>query len=187
MKNVKQKDFEKTIKHFKEIEDVRGKIWNMARHLLLKGYEIEACILILATWNFAGFRYFLKKFNVEKFKIVIKNLQPSFEKLKNETFKKVNIDDEKIKREIQEIYTKLKNIVGQTGASKIMALKNPKLFIMWDTDIRKMCKIKNNATFNEYIEFFKKMKKKFSNVKSPKKIPFPKAIDEYNYVKAHKK
>jgi len=36
------------------------------------------------------------------------------------------------------IYDAFKAVAEQTGASKIMHFKQPKLFIMWDTDIRRM-------------------------------------------------
>ena len=182
---INQKDFENTIKKFRIIEDTRGSLWDRARNLLLKGYETEAYILILATWNFADFRYFLKNFDLYKFENVIKKLTPIFNKVKNKTFEKTDFKNKDLQKDIKLIYSDLKKVVRQTGASKIMALKNQNLFVMWDTEIRKMYKIDNRATPNDYIEFLGKMKNEFKEIKyRNKKIPFAKAIDEYNYVKA---
>ena len=182
---IAQKDFENTIKKFHAIENTRGSLWGRARNLLLKGHEIEAYILILATWNFAGFRFFLRNFDLNKFENIIKKLNPIFNKLKNKTFEKVDLKNKNLQEDVKLIYEELKKIVKQTGASKIMALKNQKLFVMWDTEIRKIYRINNRATLDNYIEFLEKMKNEFKEIKyQNKKIPFAKAIDEYNYVKA---
>ena len=53
-----QIEFEKTISEFQKIEAARDQLWDRAKVLIEKGFEVEACILILATWNFARFRYF---------------------------------------------------------------------------------------------------------------------------------
>ena len=64
---ISQKEFENTIKEFERIVDVRDQLWDRARKLLENGYEVDAYILILATWNFARFRYFIKIFDLDKF------------------------------------------------------------------------------------------------------------------------
>jgi hypothetical protein len=182
---ITPKGFKSTIKEFSETEDSH-EFWPMARNLLLKGYEIEAYILILATWNFAGFRYLLKDFDLGKFRSTIKNLNSHFDKLKNLTFEKADLEDDDFISEIKFIYQKLKDIVKQIGATKMMALKNPGLFVMWDTKIREMYRINNKATPDDYIKFLKKMKEEFGHIKwTDKKKPFAKAIDEYNYIKTH--
>ena len=185
---INQTHFENTIKKFSVVEDARGKLWNKARNLLLGGYETEAYILILATWNFAGFRFFLKKFNLTKFENTLKKLNPIFNKIKKETFECVDFKSKDLQKDIKLIYSKLKKFVGQTGASKIMALKNPNLFVMWDTEIRKMYRIDNQAKPDDYIEFLQRMKNEFKGIKwQDKKRPFAKVIDEYNYVKAEER
>lgn len=68
-----------------------------------------------------------------------------------------------------------------------MALKNPELFVMWDTEIRKIYKISNKATPADYLKFLRKMKEVFGYIKwRDKNTPIAKAIDEYNYVEADK-
>ena len=179
-----QKDFKSTIKQFHQIEE-RDEFWPRARKLLLNGYEVEAYVLILATWNFAGFRYVLKNFDLGKFKNTLKKLNPRFNKLRDLTFEEADFEDKELVPDIKFIYQRLKDIVKQTGASKMMALKNPRLFVIWDTKIRKMYKIDNKAQPDDYIQFLKKMKQEFSHIKwTDKKTPLAKAIDEYNYIKA---
>ena len=136
---ISQQDFKKTTRQFDKIEQ-RSDFWYRARNLLLNGYEVEAYVLILATWNFAGFRYLVNDFNTNKFEATIEKLNPTFDKLSNQTLQTVDLDDPVIAKQIKYIYQALKNIVKQTGASKMMALKNPDLFVIWDTKIGKCIK-----------------------------------------------
>lgn len=179
-----QKDFDKTIQRFSKIEYAREQLWNRARILLENGYDIEAYVLILATWNFAYFRYFMKKFDIAEFTRILKEVEPVFEKLKNETFETIDLKNLDTRLNIKLIYTALKVIAGQTGATKLMALKNSRLFIMWDTEIRKMYKINNAADSDDYIDFFMKMKEEFYSIKVNDEQHLAKVIDEYNYVLA---
>lgn len=188
MEKISQKKFEKIVKGFYEEESARGSFWYKARNLVEKGYDIEAYILILATWNFADFRYFLTNFDLIKFERLIKKLNPIFEELKGKKFKTINFNNADIQKKIKTIYRGLKRIVRQTGATKLMALKNPNLFVMWDTSIRKMYKINNKANPDDYINFLLKIKERFENIKwRDKKRPLAKVIDEYNYLEANKK
>src|SRR3989339_1459782 len=134
---MNQQEFEKKIEIFQKIEDARDQLWDRARLLIEKGFEIEAYILILATWNFARFRYFMKIFDLHRFHGVIEEISPIFKKLEGKRFERVDFTDKTLISDIKHIYTRLKQIAEQTGATKIMALKNPRLFVMWDTEIRK--------------------------------------------------
>ena len=178
-----QSEFQATLERFSEMEEMRDQLWNRARRLLKDGYEIEAFILILATWNFARFRYLMKGLDLNKFQEVIDKLNPLFAELENLSLQTIDLCDDEIKNAIMEIYRELKGIVEQTGASKIMALKNPDLLPMWDTAIRKKYKIANRASPDDFIDFLKKMKEEFKGITWRRKKPFAKAIDEYNYVK----
>lgn len=185
---ISQADFNKTVRRFSVMEDARDLLWNRAMVLLQNGYEIEAYILILATWNFAGFRFFLKKFDLNKFQKIINNLNPIFRKINNISFRKANFEDKALQHKIRQIYRSLKEIVSQTGASKLMALKNHNLFVMWDTEIRKMYKIDNSASPEQYINFLVKMQDEFKGIKwTARGKPLAKAIDEYNYVLAERR
>lgn len=182
---MNQAEFEKTIEKFQKIEDARDQLWDRAQALIKSGFEIEAYVLILATWNFARFRYFMKNFDLHKFHDVITKINPRFEKLESKQFKNIDFNNKVLIEDIKFIYNQLKQIAEQTGATKIMALKNSRLFIMWDTEIRRMYKIDNRGTADDYIQFLTKMYDDFSTIRWNNKIkPLAKAIDEYNYVRA---
>ena len=184
---MNQSEFEKIVEKFQKIEDARDQLWDRAKVMIKKGFEIEAYVLILATWNFARFRYFMKNFDLHKFQDVITKVNPIFQKLEYKKFEDVNFSDSFLVSDIKFIYSELKKIAEQTGASKIMALKNPKLFIMWDTEIRRMYKINNKGGADDYVQFLIKMRNDFSNIKwNNRTKPLAKAIDEYNYVIADK-
>ena len=65
-----------------------------------------------------------------------------------------------------------------------MYFKNPGLFIMWDSGIRKLYKIpQTHTTAEDYLNFLKLMKKEFSHIQwNDKNKSLAKAIDEYNFV-----
>ena len=115
-KHIDQKKFESTIQKFKKIEDARDDLWDRARKLIDHGFEIEAYILILATWNFARFRYFVKKFKLEKFKSIIHNTNPIFARLKHARFETIDFSDTRLVNDIKTIYSELKKVAEQTGA-----------------------------------------------------------------------
>lgn len=178
-----QKEFEKTISEFQKIEDARDQLWDRAKVLIEKGFEVEAYILILATWNFARFRYFMKNFDLREFQEVINQVNLVFKKLENTHFENIDFTDDTVVIDIKFIYNELKKIAEQTGASKIMALKNSKLIVMRDTEIRRIYKIDNKGEADDYIKFLIEMQKCFKDIRwSSKTKPFAKAIDEYNYV-----
>ena len=86
------------------------------------GFEVEAYLLILATWNFARFRYAVRGFKLSKFQKIIKKLESYFRKLRNEDFRNINFDN--YKKEIKYIFTTFSKIKGieQTGTSKLIHL-----------------------------------------------------------------
>ena len=185
---IKQKDFKNAAERFSNLEDSRDQLWGRAQSMIEKGFEVEAYILILATWNFARFRFITKTFKIEKFLEVIQETKPVFEKIKNKRFEELDFRDEATMSGIKFIYTELKKIAEQTGATKIMALKNSNLFVMWDTEIRKMYKIGDSASAEDYIKFLEKMQYLFSDIKIKEKSKsLAKAIDEYNYVLAEER
>jgi len=70
--------------------------------------------------------------------------------------------------------------VQKTGASKILHLLFPKIFVMWDGYIRKYYKFRNGDE-EDYLNFLKLMQKLFPYVKDYKGRTAPKLIDEHNY------
>jgi hypothetical protein len=181
---VSKQEFKKTVTQFAKIE-ARSGFWARARKLLMAGYEPEAYIFLLATWNFAGFRYLLNDFNANKFEAAVKKLNSVFGRVKAQTLESADFENQALGQDIKLIYRKLKALVKQTGASKLMALKNPTLFVMWETKIRKMYRINNQADPDDYLRFFKRMKQDFAHIKwTDAMAPLAKTIDEYNYIKA---
>ena len=183
---ISQDEFDKTIADFDTLEPTRSPLYGMSLKLLTAGYEIEAYLMILATWNFANFRYILKTFDLSAFRKVIDQTRPIFERLYSATFQTANI--EALADDIKSVYAPLKGLVGQTGAAKILHFKNPGLFVMWDTKIRSKFNINNKSNPEDYIEFLKKMKLEFGHLQwNRKDKTFAKAIDEYNFVISQRK
>ncbi|MDD3159971.1 MAG: hypothetical protein PHQ98_03320 [Candidatus ainarchaeum sp.] len=186
---ILQNEFNKTLKKFDELESFRNDIWDKCLNLINKGYEYEAYSLLLATWNFAYFRYIIKEIKPIDLQSAITETNPIFKKLKNKKFEDVDFENDlELREDISKIYNIFCKISKQTGASKMMALKNPNLFVMWDTQIRKKWKIKNKATSKDYLEFLIKMKNEFKKINFTNvKKPIAKAIDEYNFIAENKK
>jgi len=196
---ITNEEFTKATEEFDGIEK-RGSFYNMAIDLINNNFEMEAYFLILATWNFARFRYAVNDFDINGFKEKIKELNPYFNQLKDEDFRTINFD--KYKEDIKKIFVTLSSIKGVefTGASKIMHLKNRSVFVMWDGYIKgektkkyyNELKIVKNGDWKikryrndpeDYFQFLKDMKERFKdiNFQSNEKT-FAKAIDEFNYV-----
>jgi len=149
---------------------------------------IKGILLLLFTWNFAARE--TKKLNFEN---VGKTLQECRDDLRElETYTIENMDknaEEKIKK----VFCKFKKTMGQTEASKALSLLNPKLFVMWDTQIRKRLRkqlikgIENGEKAEHYIIFLKGIKSIICQYKLKEKLPkdaiVAKKVDEYNYVK----
>jgi len=147
-------------------------------------YPLQASIIILATWNTGRFRYLMANNaqNLASLRTVIKECKSLFEKVKNKEFQTTNFDE--IGDCVKRIYLKLSKVNGveYTGASKIMHLLNPQLFLIWDTAMRKHYGY-YHANGNEYLKYHKRVQKDVQSVKwhSHAKTLL-KAIDEYHYI-----
>src|SRR6516162_1100480 len=124
---------------------------HMALDLIASKYEIEAYLLILATWNFARFRFVTRSFDLKRFRNTIERISPIFKRLAGERLASANLDS--IAKDISDIYLPLKELVGQTGASKIMHFKEPELFVMWDMGIRRHYRIPKRCSAEDYLDF----------------------------------
>lgn len=201
MKLVKipNKIFLDSLNSFVENEK-RKDFFKLAADLVKENKHIEAYIIILSTWNFASFRYFVKFFDLDSFKETLNSIEDDFISLEN-----ANIVDENFnqyEKKIRKIYNVLSAIKGVqfTGATKVMHLRNPNLFIIWDDYIRgnkaqknyKQIDVfkKNYVPFKKYttnddgyIDFLNDMRNRFlsfNNVVAGRTLA--KAIDEFNYV-----
>lgn len=148
------------------------------------GFEYEAQTLLLATWNFAYFRYILKEIKPAELNEIIKKSNTIFNTLKGAKFQHADfLNDKELRDKTTKIYNLLTPAVKQTGATKMMSLKMPELFIMWDTGIRKKWKIRNSAKADDYLNFLVLMQNEFKKINfATSKSPPAKAVDEYNYI-----
>ena len=178
---INQAEFNETIEKFDELEN-RGSYYPMFLNMIEKGFETEAFLFILSTWNFATFRYAMKDFDLNNFKEIVTNLKPYFGKFKNESIETINLDNRK--EDIKYIFGVLSKIKGiqYTGASKLMHLTVPEVFVMWDGYIRKAWGFKKGYS-EDYFNFLKKMQEEFEKIGKNKSRTMAKCIDEYNYVK----
>lgn len=186
--------FYKTISNFPENN---GGFYDRAVKLHNNNFEIEAYLLILATWNSWCFRFGV---DINSFEAKIQAVSSHFKKLEQEEFRTINLDN--YKQDIKKIYETLSSIkgIGYTGASKIMHLRNRNLFIMWDGYIKgnkprryyddleivtednlQIKKYGNGG--DDYFLFLKDMQSLFKNISfKDKNRSFAKAVDEFNYV-----
>jgi hypothetical protein len=182
---VTQKEFENKISSLPP-EPTRTELYKMALNMVASKFEIEAYLLILATWNFAGFRYVLTNFDLNGLQRTIATVNPIFDRLLPHSFETADFD--LLANDIEGIYSQLRPLVGQTGASKIMHFKHPKLFVMWDTGIRRHYKIPNAASSQNYLDFLRLMRSTFGHLRwTQPDRSFARAIDEYNFAVVHPK
>jgi len=163
-------------------QELKNDFYPLFLNLIKKGCEIEACVLILSTWNSGCFRFVGMHFKLDKFKKNFKKLEYFSKKFKNLDFKTINFD--KYQKDIKKIFKIFAAIKGvqKTGAAKLMHLKIPKVFVMWDSYIRKHYGFKKGDE-NDYFDFLKKMRHKFQDYKAPSnKRTLAKYIDEHNYI-----
>jgi len=167
-------------------KELKNDFYPLFLNLMQKGYEIEACLLMLATWNGGHFRFVGTRFELYKFRKSFEKLEPVFKKFEKLDFRTINFDKYEYEREIKKIFTILCSFDGikKTGASKLMHLKIPQVFVMWDKYIRNDKKYGfRNGDADDYFNFLKEMQRRFSKTKIPHgyRYTLPKLIDEHNY------
>jgi hypothetical protein len=175
------RELNKECTKFKNLEGRAG-YYDMARRLL-PAHPLEACVLLSATWNMGRFRYFLSdKKTLEELERVIQDTEPIRQRLKGKKFQETNFDDKEIKQDVFIEYLYFSQVKGveYTGASKLMHLFNPELYVMWDTYIRKLYHY--GTSENDYLEFQKVMQRQLWPKWTRTDKPLAKAIDEYNYM-----
>jgi hypothetical protein len=101
---------------------------------MLAGAEI-----IIITWNIIGGRRRLNRKRLEE--DIVNAYEESKKDLKifrEKRLENIDLDDTNIRDAIKNIFLKFssKTSIGSTGASKILHLINPHVFMMWDTKIR---------------------------------------------------
>lgn len=92
---------------------------------------------------------------------VIKTTAPIIEELKDVSLINANLDDVFIENSIKTLYKRFLNVFGATGASKALHLLQPKLFVMWDDNIRKSYRI-DVPDEDGYLRFLKIARKEIA-------------------------
>ncbi len=168
----------------KKFEKVEGRASFYERALsIAKEHPVEAAIIILATWNVNRFRMkFNNPDNLIKLEYAIKESEVSFKLLEKYDIQTIDFKSEA--GVIKEIYRSLSSIPGveHTGGSKVMSLMQPKLFVMWDSYIRKHYGILKDDPA-AYVQFLVDMQNEVKDVGwEHESKTLAKVIDEYNYV-----
>jgi hypothetical protein len=191
--------FQDTVLRY-EAEESRGNFYDIAVNLLNQWFKMEAYLLLLATWNFASFRYAVTSFDLVAFEGTVKSLETNFQRLDGKNIKTADFDS--LREDITIIYDALSQIRGikYTGAPKIMHLRNRELFVMWDGYIRggkprrayEELEIMRHGDWeakaygksaSDYLGYLKDMQRKFAGISFVEEgKTFAKAIDEFNYV-----
>jgi hypothetical protein len=156
--------------------------------IVVNNETVNGIFLLLLTWNFAA--PITKTLDQEKIRGLLDKNKTRIDKLKNLT---ICTFEEHYKSDVGVLFENFRKIFGQTGASKALSLINPKLFVMWDTEIRKEIKRKyikgigNGETAEKYIIYLFGVKKIIHDYNLCSKITnkneIAKKFDEYNYVK----
>jgi hypothetical protein len=185
---------------FQQLEK-RGSFYDMALGLVRGGYEIEGCVLFLATWNFASFRYAATNFDIEGLKNVLgSELNDDFATLSQ--YEVRNIDLAVHGSRVATVFDRLASMkeVLYTGATKLMHLTCPSTFVIWDDYIRggkpekhyitlpcvlskKWCFRNYEKTGKGYVDFLSDTQNRVRDLAYPAGTKtLAKAIDEFNYV-----
>ncbi|HOV51154.1 MAG TPA: hypothetical protein PLZ61_07495 [Candidatus Cryosericum sp.] len=192
-------DVERACAEFAQ-EEQRGSFYDMAVDLFEKGLRTEAYVLLLSTWNFAGFRYAATDFDLVGFEAVMQALEPRFQRLDGQEIRTANLKD--LREDITAIYSVLSGFKGvkHTGATKIMHLRNRQLFVIWDRSIRGELPRKRyeqlpivargdwtvrryKTSGDGYVAFLQDMQDRFAGVNfSHAGKTLAKAMDEFNYI-----
>lgn len=115
---------------------------------------------------------------------ILRSLEKEFGELRGKRFVLINFDEVKISSIIKNIYGKLRSVPyigGLTSAPKILHLLNPEIFVMWDNDIRKLYKNKNNRirdTPEGYLEFLKEVQRELKEALEDRQKETGKGLDE---------
>lgn len=150
---------------------------------------IEGILLLLFCWNYAS--PITKKLTKPKVKGLLRVTKDDLISIEQYGITNFN---ENIYQTILRVFREFKNVFGQTGASKALSLLNTKLFIMWDTKIRKqlirmniVSNIGNGENPEYYWQFLVDIKNVIERNRLTDLIQYPddiaKKIDEFHYAK----
>jgi hypothetical protein len=193
-------DLTEAAAEFEKVEP-RGGFYDLARGLVEKGFALEGCILILATWN-AG-RFSKVHFKIDDLRNALAELRDDFAALAGYTIQTVQLESHR--NRIEAMFNRLAKIKGveYTGAPKVMHLMLPELFVAWDAYIRgrsdkedrlyaglpcvdskKWCLVRYDQNGSGYVDFLLNMQSRVRDlVYSTSGKTLAKILDEWNYVR----
>jgi hypothetical protein len=183
---------------FEKVE-ARGGFYDLARGLVGKGDALEGCILLLATWNAA--RFSKVHFEIDALRNALTDLRDDFSALAGYDIQTVDLGFHRGR--IEAMFNRLAAIKGveYTGASKLLHLMLPELFVPWDAYIRggtderfysglpcvisgKWCLVRYEQIGCGYVDFLLDMQSRVRDLAYAKcSKTLPKNLDEWNYVR----
>lgn len=154
--------------------------------------KIDGVSILLIGWNWGYYSRQNVKFIRDEIEELVQIFKNDYSNLFRDSFlidfnfSEKNKFNEKEKKIIR-LFNKFVKKLGPTGASKVLHILKPGLFVMWDSKIR--TNYKNSEPGKYYLKFMKKERNKIKDFKKFKKYKekLPKLLDEYNYVEKHRK
>jgi hypothetical protein len=196
-----QDEFAQAVTAFDAGEPMRAKLYYRALDLIRSGFRLEAHLLILATWNFARFRYVTRDFDLDGYETTLGRLDKLLQPLADCDLMAAKLTQHRTR--IVQAFDLLSSIEGirYTGAAKILHLLHPRLFVMWDRFIsghypkhryRSLEIVKSGfwpqrrfgSSGDGYYEFLEFCQTRFRGFVSPDpRKTLAKCIDEFNFYK----
>lgn len=191
----------------KKLEDVRKNLNRLddVQHMrrVIKPFLIQ--------WGMMGRTVGREGLDWKKLGETLRSLESDFDVLRNRRFLTIDFDERNVSIAIINIFSRIRAlpyIGGHTSTPKIMHLLNPEIFVMWDEDIRKTYKKRNNRITDSsrgYLEFLKEIQKELRQsfgahqkesgrsldeiereIRSKyKNKTLARIVDEHNWMKAH--
>jgi hypothetical protein len=174
-----KEQLEQKCREFGELEDL-ALIYDMARELVKKGDRLTGSALLLSSWNAERYRSANKAVLAVELGKALAESERSFCRLGLARFETVDLDV--YGKDIMGVYARFSKVHGveYTGASKVMSLQNPALFLMWDSYIRKAHHAGTSP--QAYMRFMEEMRGIFGGIGWQDGTPLAKAVYEYNYM-----
>ena len=170
IENIKEPSrFLECCKKFHELElrDIAYVVsWSLvARNPDDQSFVLASAKLIIITWNIVQFQKLKTDIKLKLEDDILDAYNRSrdiFKKLRDKRLWELDLDDDKLKNDIKYIFHAFssKKSIGITGASKILHILNPYVFMMWDREIRQAYHLLHNKDHEIgdekcYLEFLK--------------------------------
>jgi hypothetical protein len=196
-----QEEFTQGVEAFDNGEPMRAQLYYRALALIHAGFRLDAHLLILATWNFARFRYVTRDFDVPGYDSTLATLDELLRLLEDCDLMATNLNEYRTR--IVHAFGLLSSIEGirYTGAAKILHLLHPRFFVMWDRFIsghypkhryRTLDIVRSgfwpyrrfHSSGDGYYDFLEFCQTRFRGFVSPSpRKTLAKCIDEFNFCK----